>query len=766
MNASQKRMRRALLIAVLLALGIASRGVADDKAASIVFRNGERPGIRSVSGHLVCDEALIDGRFVTRYWNPCGQVWPEMHFGGLKWGADQPADSFRLSVNGRSLAGGLEWQGAELCLDTSLWRVRRTPKNELLPRVHGVVSLLHKSAGIAVKVHTRLDGGPFMIRWLEITNRSKSAVALTEVAPFAGLLWNHRYEEHLPKGVDTPFAVAYNHMFEWGREGDFYFESLPDGSKVVNGGKKGRSGWGRPAFWARNRCNGQTFVCELAWGGNYEFALDCRLRDTTADSHFSKLRTASLFFKMGLSGHDEALRVLDPGETVLTPSVHMALFQDNDDAIVQATHDQVRRVVMPKQIPGRHVEIEANHRGYLCDRENVADILKDIDVAAAVGAEMYVIDAGWYGKEPNRWWLNVGDWHDGKWMQPGGGMKAVADYAHKKGMKFGLWVEIEAAGANSDLKKDHPQWLLKRDGKPILDGRALDITQPEVLRFERQTIVRLIRELGLDMYRIDHNHCLTPSGNRKYQGYTEDLTWRYYDALYAMFDSLRGEFPNLVFQNCSGGGGRLDWGTMSRFHNTELSDWMRLPRGVKILNGVSMSLPPEILMRTFGTETGEQVLDGDVDTQLRHCFCRLIFRGIAPSLDDLSPYLRWHIDDYVSVYKEVIRPTMIGGRVFHHTPFLPLATATPWCVLEYARPDGATAVAAIFRTSCEKVGRQPDEYTFRARGIDPAASYHVRLDSRDLAFAASGEQLMRKGIRIRLEQPQTSELVILQRAEK
>ena len=82
---------------------------------------------------------------------------------------------------------------------------------------------------------------------------------------------------------------------------------------------------------------------------------------------------------------------------------------------------------------------------------------------------------------------------------------------------------------------------------------------------------------------------------------TEDLTWRYYDNLYAMFDRLRARFPRVVFQNCAGGGGRLDWGTMARFHTVELSDWMRLPRGVKILNGVTMSLPPEALLRTFGT---------------------------------------------------------------------------------------------------------------------------------------------------------------------
>jgi alpha-galactosidase len=720
-------------------------------SSQVMFREDNRPGMVCISNRLVLDEALIDGRFVIRYWNPNGQIWPEMHFANLQWSTEEPAESFRLSVNRKDLSESYEWIGAELTPDPSAWRVRCDGIGNPVPVVHSVVSLLNKQANIRVKVHTRLDGSPFLIRWLEISNLNKKAVALTEVAPFSGMLWNHRYSEHLPDGFSSPFAVAYNHSFDWGHEGDFYFQDISEGQMKVDGGKPGQSGWGRPAFWARNRCNGQTFVCELAWGGNYEFAFDSRIDNN-----------ASLFFKMELSGWDEALRVLDAGETITTPSVHMALFQDNDDIIVQATHDHVRNVVMPKPIPGRYIEIEANHRGYLCDRENVPDILKDIDVAKSAGAEMYVIDAGWYGNEPNQWWNNAGDWFEGKWMKKGGGMKAISDYAHREGLKFGLWVEIEAAGANTDLKKNHRDWLMKRDGQTVAEGRALDITRPEVMKFEKENLEQLIRNLKLDMYRIDHNHKITPSANRQYQGFTEDLTWRYYDNFYKMFDELREEFPSLIFQNCAGGGGRLDWGTMARFHNTELSDYMRLPRGFKILNGVSMSLPPEILMRTFGTEAGEQGLDGDVDTQLRHNFCRVIFRGISPSPEYLSPYLNDRIRNYVKIYKEVIRPTMINGKVFHHTPMLPVMGHSPWCVLEYAKPDKTTSVAVIMRTSSEATGNKPDEYIFFPRGIDPSALCHVELDGQGNSWNVPGSSLMQEGIKIRLEKPLTSELVVIQ----
>jgi alpha-galactosidase len=398
----------------------------------------------------------------------------------------------------------------------------------------------------------------------------------------------------------------------------------------------------------------------------------------------------------------------------------------------------------------------------LCDRENVPDIIKDIDVAAAIGAEMYVIDAGWYGNEPNRWWLNTGDWFEGAWMAAGGGLRAVADHAHARGMKFGLWVEIEAAGANSTLKREHPDWLLQRDGKPVgsggAAGRALDLTNPEVAAFVEGEITRLIRTYDLDMYRLDHNHTIQPSGNRQYAGFTEDLTWRYYESFGAIFDHLRAEFPHVVFQNCAGGGGRLDWGTLSRFHNTELSDWMRMPRGLKILNGVTMSLPPEILLRTFGTEVPNHVHEGDVDTQLRLCFSRIIFRGIAPSVEELTPYLAERIGHYLQVYKEVIRPIWLdGGRVYHHTPFLRHDEPTPWCVLEYAKPDRTASVAAIFRTNS---ARDDPEYIFRPRGLNPGAQYRVMLDNTGLSYQASGAELVRQGVPVRLEVAQTSELVV------
>ena len=325
-------------------------------------------------------------------------------------------------------------------------------------------------------------------------------------------------------------------------------------------------------------------------------------------------------------------------------------------------------------------------------------------------------------------------------------------------------VEIEAAGANSTLKREHPDWLLKRDGQPIgtgrARGRALDLTNPEVITFMESSIDRLISAYALDMYRIDHNHELNPAGNRQYGGCTEDLTWRYYENFIALFDRLRAKYPNLVFQNCAGGGGRLDWCTLSCFHNTELSDWMRMPRGFKILNGVTMALPPEILLRTFGTEVPNHVHEGNLDTQLRLCFSRIIFRGIAPTMEELTPYLHDRIQHYLEIYKNTIRPIMAqDGRVYHHTPFQVQADPTPWCALEYARPDRSAAVAVVFRTS-GATDPNGDTYVFYPRGLHPGKRYTVTLDADELTYPATGRELMAQGVAVRLSNVFASELLI------
>ena len=189
-----------------------------------------------------------------------------------------------------------------------------------------------------------------------------------------------------------------------------------------------------------------------------------------------------------------------------------------------------------------------------------------------------------------------------------------------------------------------------------------------------------------------------------------------------------------------------------------------MPRGFRILNGTSMSLPPEILLRTFGTEVGDHVHDGNVDTQLRLCFSRIILRGIAPSIEELSPYLFDRIQHHIEVYRSIIRPIMQhDARVYHHTPFQVQADPNPWCVLEYAAPDRSAAVAVVFRTS-GATAPFGDAYIFRPRGLHPVKRYTVTLDNDGLAYQTTGIDLAAQGVPVRLQNVLASELLLFEEA--
>ena len=91
-------------------------------------------------------------------------------------------------------------------------------------------------------------------------------------------------------------------------------------------------------------------------------------------------------------------------------------------------------------------------------------------------------------------------------------------------------------------------------------------------------------------------------------GYVENGYWRYYEALYAIYERLRARFPDVIFENCAGGGGRTDIGMVRRFSHTWVTDWQIAPRSFTITNGMTMALPPEYVDRLIGGQSGH--IDG------------------------------------------------------------------------------------------------------------------------------------------------------------
>lgn len=702
-------------------------------------------GMRYMSGLLVLDERVVFGRPVIGYLNAAGQIWNEQHLGENKYkpvGAHleqkQCMQTFRLSVNGEQITCG--------------WKTRRTSAVDTT----AILELEHVTLPLKVELVTNASGEDWLARSLRITNTGDKFLSIDELAPFAGVPWLHTLEqgltsysvqEILAESSSAIFEVGYNVDTRFVHEGDFQFVPIEETEMQIGSGMHGRSGWSRPAIVLRDNLNGSLFCAELAYSGNWcaQFKPNLSPHSTFVD------------FSLGMDCPvGQALRVLAPGETIETPKVHFTLCASGFDALVQSRHRYIRTCIMPKDAPEDCCLVEANHRGYLADHENEEDILADVEIAAQAGAEMYVIDAGWYGKEPNVWFDNVGDWYSGAWLK--NDLYPIINKVHEKRMKFGLWMELEAIGCNSALREKYPDWIMQNNVSCPADGRALDLSNPAVAEWVYEQAADLISRYSLDMFRIDHNHRIGNGVAKTVGPFVENNIWRYYENLYTILEKLRDQFPQVSFQNCAAGGGRLDFGILRFFNHSELSDWMHAPRVQRIFNGTSLQLPPETLLQCFGTEVSEQVMKGDLLFQLHSVLAsRFILRGIAPTEELRNDELQQQIKRILTLYKAQLRPVLRSNcLIYHHTlPTDGILSPKAWLAYELSNPQKTSGYALIFRLG----NAETPNFTLKPQKISMKKTYRVTLDRANNEVDISGYQLHENGITVSLDQHFSSELI-------
>jgi len=504
---------------------------------SLLVTTDPEPRVRYTSGLTIYDEALVAGHWIGRYWAATGRVKPEIQLvRDLPELADESLDAFHLAIDGQALDGGWTWAGAKES-------ETRAPSGQ--PLLHVVVELEHQTAPITVRVHTELDGSPFIVRWLEISNRGERTVALTGLAAWSGLLWRIRnYPMYASTEEGSVFQAGYNTGSVWGYEGDFGWQPLSNGTRHLES-QTGRSGWSRPAFVAANEAQGDFFVVELAWSGNWRADLVCRqevrFRPDQRAAGFLRdgsLPEARLSVAIGPSSPDgAALRVLGRGETLTCPSVHVGTLHGDLDQVVQNLHAHVRASVMLPPPHGRGQRIAANPNVYLFGAEGMGEqaLPQQIDIAATVGVEVFYIDCGWHGFDRQQPWAdNVGDWAEASWVA--GGVRGIREYARGKGLLFGLWMEPEAIGAGSRLRKNHPEWEARRNGtlagrRAGRPGGLLDLANPAAATWMESEIARVIDDYELDFFRLDFNTSPFWGATRVVDGIVENTLWRHVETL-------------------------------------------------------------------------------------------------------------------------------------------------------------------------------------------------------------------------------------------
>ncbi len=710
------------------------------------FPASVRPGARYVSDTAVCEEALEHGRWIGLYWSATGHVHRENVTSGLP-GLDslkRPVHAFELEIDGQSLRNRWNLAG------TSCRAGKRQGTDE------AVVELKHQVRPVTVKVVTRVDGTPVLARYLEITNTGEQPAALNAISPWSGVLWqkaqwlhvanfNPAFEE---RDGRSKFSLGYMTEDYGGLEGSFTWQPLPKEHFRIERTENGRS-WGSPYYVLRNEETGELFFLGLAWGGNF-FA------------EFAYRFDSVLSFRVGPLA-PAPLRLIAPGETIISPEVHLGPLHGTFDTAVAQWHQHMRTSVIPPRPKGREMYTVAGR----CVEEKGDWIKREIDIAAEMGVEAFMVDAGWYGDNfdvQNAWCENRGDWFEGDWL-PAGGIKGLRDYTRGKGLLFGLWHEAEALSRNTRLFKKHPDWMLTTDDNRECTsnfiGGTLNLAHPDAAKYFEDSIVEIIKGYQLDVYKLDYNVQTGEGGQSVREGYAEAEIWRHTEAVHRAYDRILKECPGVCLENCAGGGGRNDLGMLSRFHYACQSDWSVLPYSIRCINALTFFIPPESLCYYHNhIQHAHQV--GDLDAHLRVALFALpIFVGFGSQGANRSTKYFAKIRRYIGLHKGFCRPVLAGHPVVHHhTPDIGLLTPAEWCVLEYACPDRSRGYAGVFR-----ILNGSGKYRLHLRGVDAGADYEVTLDNAGQTFRMSGSELALIGLPITLDSALTSELVMYERKQ-
>lgn len=703
----------------------------------LTVQNEPHPTLCYRTAMTVYEESLIRGRLVGRAWNGAGyaNIWEEgTRLDPTKHPTPQ---AFWLEVDGQLLAS--HWQWVDL------------QKTQEAGNLHAVLTLRHSHRPVTVAIHTLLDGTAILTRWLAVTNTGTQPAALSAAYPWSGVLQTtSRWRAHLRSSEFPLYSLGYMENPHWGNEGDFRWHDLPNATYQVNGRYR-RDRHRHPMFVLRNNATGEHFIAQLAWSGGYSFEFDLDADLGTTD------QAARLFFRAGPDA-PAPQRVIAAGETVNTPELHLGMTFGDLDTAIQAMHDHLRRSVFAPQPRGRGGWIES---GIGPEIEITAEhVLHQIESAATFGAEVFFIDASWYAKPYSHWWHTVGDWSVDRERFPDG-IKPFRDRVHSHGMLWGLWMDAERVGKESQVYKEHPDWLAVAYDQEMLLGNMLDLTKSEVARWMEEQISRVISENELDFFRLDYNVAWMGSGAQNEQaGFIENGHWRYYEALYAIYERLRAKFPNVIFENCAGGGGRADIGMVRRFSHTWVTDWQIAPRAFTITNGMTMALPPEYVDRLVAGQNGHITADFDFQTRLL-LFVRPTLAFFNPIGVDWNPQQLVRLRHFIDLYKNFVRPFMNTGRIYHHTPTFEGPEPQGWGVLELASEDRSRGIAGVFQLSAPHLS----EYLLRLRGLDLSHRYRVTFDNTNQSCELDGFTLMKIGVPIRLEGALTSELLRVEAIE-
>ena len=309
-----------------------------------------------------------------------------------------------------------------------------------------------------------------------------------------------------------------------------------------------------------NETKGKVWFGSLIYSGNWR-------------ADFDKSADGEVQVVSGINFWDQNVN-LKPGKNFTTPKMIIGYTDEGMEGASQNLASFTREQILPMKHRNGVRPVLYNSWYATTFNVNEEQQLALAKIAKEIGVEMFVIDDGWFKGRVNDQ-AGLGDWTVDKNKFPNG-LKPMIDKINAMGLDFGIWIEPEMVNPNSDLYRTHPDWVLNYPNRTRHTGRnqlMLNLAREDVYNYLYNSFHQLLKENNIKYIKWDMNKSLTdpgfPSAEIKEQ---RSVRIKYVENLYRLIESLRNEFPDVWFENCASGGGRIDLGMLSLMDFNWLSD--------------------------------------------------------------------------------------------------------------------------------------------------------------------------------------------------
>ena len=357
--------------------------------------------------------------------------------------------------------------------------------------------------------------------------------------------------------------------------------------------------------------------------------------------------------------------------------------------------------------------------------------------ATNLGMELFVLDDGWFGKRDDDN-SSLGDWFVNE-EKLKGGLNKLATEINEMGLQFGLWFEPEMVSPISELYKEHPDWCIHIPGRNRSEARRqliLDYSREDVCNYIIEKISEVLSSAPISYVKWDMNRNMSEIGSAKLPANRQrEVAHRYILGLYKVLEEITTRFPDVLFESCSGGGGRFDPGMLYYMPQTWTSDNTDAIERLKIQFGTSMVYPNASIGCHVSAVPNHQV-DRITPIETRGVVAMSGNFGYELDITKLPESEKEIIKEQVKLYKE-IRETIQFGKCYRlSSPFENNDIA--WTFIS---KDCEEIIVSFVRTLAKPNSKF---ISLKLVGLDESSKYEILGEN----IIVGGDELMNIGLNV------------------